>query len=267
MPTFLRYTTHVHLDDRLVGGIPALSGDPDVRSAQVQAWIKTQSGEVAPATLETEVANDPTHPVQRHGDEEQAPLNAFRRDDRGLFIEARQVKAMLKEASQRLGLLQKKRGTRQVLQHDLYVRAVGDDQSQKLHLSHFDPQSGELRPIMRPDGIDERPISVITRQGPRTALKRSEYVVRPHISFDIYLLDAAPGKGRLGSRELADILDLSQWLGLGADRSQGAGGFEVVGVVGPFQVEVNNVRDILKPYEVPEAEATDVGEDAVVEGP
>jgi hypothetical protein len=90
-------------------------------------------------------------------------------------METRQVKAMLRESAQRLGITKKVRGSRQVVQHDLHVRAL--DGSQKLRLG-----------VTEPDGKDQRPISVVTRQGPRTAIKRFEYVTERSVTFDIRLL-------------------------------------------------------------------------------
>jgi hypothetical protein len=123
--------------------------------------------------------------------------------------------------------------------------------SQKLHLMRTDA-NGQWNYITSPDGIDERPISVMTRQGPRTAIKRSEYVLRPFVTFDVCILHDGIGKGIIGPRELAGILDLAQWLGLGADRSQGSGTFSVESVRGPRDITVMNVYDLVQPYEAPE---------------
>lgn len=260
MPTFHAYSVHLLLDDRIVGGVPALELDKNARAEQVESWIKTQSGKDVPPQLAKEALGDPDHP--EGNEEDGSPLNVFKRDEKGLFVEGRQVKAMLRESAQRLGLLTSKRGTRQVIQHDIHVRAPEDTESQKLYLERVDAH-GEMNYITAPDGIDERPISVMTRQGPRTAIKRSEFVMRPHVRFDIYVLADGMGKNLVGSKELANMLDLSQWLGLGADRSQGAGCFEVKGVRGPRDVLVSRVYDLIKPYEAPEFQ--DVGKDEVVE--
>jgi hypothetical protein len=262
MPTFHRYTTHIRMEDRLVGGIPALEGEPEARQKQLDAWVKAQAGTPAPPNLSDEIAADSDIPDMEDG----TPLNTFKRDHLGLYIEGRQVKAMMREAAQRLGFLQSKRGTRQVIQHDIHIRNTEDTDSQKLYIMRFDPQSGELRVLERPDGIDERPISVITRQGPRTALKRSEYCIQPDIRFDIFILHDGLGKGIIGARELAGILDLGQWLGLGADRSQGAGGFDVVNVVGPQEMTFRSVYDLIKPYEAPEFGQQEEREGVVEQG-
>jgi hypothetical protein len=119
----------------------------------------------------------------------------FRQDGQGIYIEARQVKAMLREAAQRLGIIKQVRGARQVVQHDLYVRAL--DGSQKLRLNYNGLS------VIEPHGKDQRPISVVTRQGPRTAIKRFEYVTERSVTFDIRLLADGVGDGLLTSRSCA----------------------------------------------------------------
>jgi hypothetical protein len=209
------YEAEVRFVDRIVGGIPVIPEGTD-RADAYEKWARGQ-----------EVENDPTFekPLgQALAAEDDMPVTAdqiegletgFRADDLGLYIEARQVKAMLRESAQRLGLIKKVRGTRQVLQHDLLVRA--QDGSQKLHLG-----------VEEPTGKDSRPISVVTRQGPRTAIKTFSYVTEPVLTFRIKVLAGGVGDGIIDLDTLQDMLDFGGDLGLGADRSQGEGTFELV---------------------------------------
>jgi hypothetical protein len=82
--------------------------------------------------------------------------------------------------------------------------------------------------LAAPDSVDSRPISVVTRQGPRTALKRFEFVVQPRITFQILVLANGVGNGLIGEEELRRMLEFGGMLGIGADRSQGEGVFTVV---------------------------------------
>ena len=206
----------IEFEDRLVGGVPATlsSDDREAREKAYQEWVAQQTGEDAPESLVNELAEDPDMPVVEIG-----PLNAFKRDEDGIYVEARQVKAMLKEAAQRLGIVVRQRGARQVLQHDLHVRDDLDQRTQKLHPY---PSKKDA------DGIDERPISVMTRQGPRTAIKRFEYLEQVQIAFHVKVLKGGVGDNKVTAANLAQMLELGGWLGLGADRSQGAGLFNVV---------------------------------------
>lgn len=209
--TWTTYTATIEISDRLIGGIP-ITNEGD-RPDAFKGWLRGQQldntdVESLADTL-TDVPDMPT------GDGEEVLGTSFRADDDGLYIEARQIKAMLREAAQRLGIIKRVRGSRQVVQHDLHIR--GTDGSQKIHLGRT-----------QPDGTDTRPISVMTPQGPRTSIKRFDYVVAPTLVFEIRLLDGGVGAGLIGEEELRDMLELGGMLGLGADRSQGEGTFILV---------------------------------------
>jgi hypothetical protein len=166
-------------------------------------------------TLPEMLAEDPDMPVTV--DEIEGLETGFRRDEDGIYIEARQVKAMIRESAQRLGLIKQVRGMRQVVQHDLHVRAT--DGSQKLRLGDS------------PDGTDSRPIAVVTRQGPRTSIKRFQYVNQPTLTFDLWVLAGGVADGICDEQKLRDVLEFGGWLGLGADRSQGEGTFTLTQLV------------------------------------
>jgi hypothetical protein len=207
------YTVTIQFNDRCIGGIPIASenGRIDV----YRGWLKGQDIEDDPTftkPLAEALADDPDMPVA--SDDEVVGISGFRRDDNGLYIEARQVKAMLKEAAQRLGYVKAKRGARQVLQHDLHVRA-SNGAGQKLYLGKSEP-----------DGIETRPIAVVTPQGPRSSIKAFEFVTNEQrLSWRVRVLADGIGNGIIGEDELSAMLELGQELGLGADRSQGEGTF------------------------------------------
>jgi hypothetical protein len=213
MTSWAKYRTTITIEDRLVGGIPVVPAGAD-RADAYEQWARGQGVE-PPASEELAgmLAEEDDMPVAVADVE--GLETGFRSDEEGLYIEARQVKAMLREAAQRLGLIKRTRGLRQVVQHDLHVRAT--DGSQKLHLGRAEP-----------DGRDQRPISVVTRQGPRTAIKRYAYVTQPTLVFDVLVLAGGVGDGLVGPDELRAMLELGGMLGLGADRSQGEGCFRLI---------------------------------------
>jgi hypothetical protein len=209
------YEVEIQINDRLVGGIPIVPEGAE-RADAYEAWARGQGVEEAPGfeqTLSEALAEEPDMPVTT---EEVAGLETgFRSDEEGIYVEARQVKAMLKEAAQRLGIIKTVRGSRQVLQHDLIVRSA--DGGQKLHLG-----------LAEPSGKDSRPISVVTRQGPRTAIRRFDYASQPTIRFVVRVLAGGVGDGLVNEEKLRDMLEFGGELGLGADRSQGEGTFTVL---------------------------------------
>ena len=224
MPEFTRYAVTVQFNDRIVGGIPIVPEGAD-RADAYEAWARGQDVEQpAAAELAEKLADDPDMPAAV--DEVEGLETGFRRDDDGIYIEARQVKAMLREAAQRLGIIKTVRGSRQVVQHDLHVRA--QDGTQKLRLTRGVSRANHPLPVSDPDGKDQRPISVVTRQGPRTAIKRFEYVTEAAISFDVMVLAGGVGDGLVDEAKLREMIEFGGYLGLGADRSQGEGTFALV---------------------------------------
>ena len=156
-------------------------------------------------------------------DEAEKMWCGFKRDERGLYLEDRQVKALLKEASTMLGIAKKNRGWRQVLQHGTFIKPA------RLYLGKHEP-----------DGTDERVIHVMTPQGKRSAFKRNDFVVGAKIAFQIWVTNghaaALPKRGKQEESEarggaevfLGDSLAFGQDIGLGANRSQSFGAYELL---------------------------------------
>jgi len=74
--------------------------------------------------------------------------------------------------------------------------------------------------VKKPDGHVESAIHVMTPRGPRSALKRCDYVQQAHATFEIWVAGEAVTK-----KDLEQLLTLGQEIGLGASRSQGYGKF------------------------------------------
>jgi hypothetical protein len=210
------YDVEIQIIDRIIGGIPIVPAGAD-RADAYEAWARGQGVEDDPSfeqPLVEALAEDDDMPVTVE-DVEGLETGFRSSPELGLYIECRQVKAMLRESAQRLGIIKKVRGSRQVLQHDLLVRAP--DGTQKLPLG-----------LQEPSGKDTRPISVVTRQGPRTAIRRFDYCVQPTLTFRVSILAGGVGDGLLDEEKLRDMLEFGGTLGLGADRSQGEGCFELL---------------------------------------
>ena len=83
--------------------------------------------------------------------------------------------------------------------------------------------------VAEPTRHEQRPIHVMTAQGPRTSIKRTEIVDNVEIAFTIRRCKGR-GKQAVSESVLMAILDYAQTVGLGADRSQGYGQFEILSV-------------------------------------
>jgi hypothetical protein len=133
-------------------------------------------------------------------------------------IETRQVKAMIREAAQRTGLI-KRLQMKQVIQHDLVIRA--EDNGDFLDLGAEDVT-----------GICERPIHVQTPQGPRSSIAMNEFVAGGTLTFVLKVFRGGVAKETLTEERLIECLDFAEEFGaLGANRAQGFGRFTVKEVV------------------------------------
>lgn len=72
--------------------------------------------------------------------------------------------------------------------------------------------------------VEERPIQVMTMRGPRTSIKRVEFARNVTLNFRLRVLRDELVTGE----QLRTILEYAQDGGIGADRSQGSGTFDLI---------------------------------------
>ena len=199
------YSVTIRIRSRLCGGTPK---NPELLRGRIAA---TPEHDDATTTEQEKTARDallePT---------EEKSWNGFRGDaEKGLYIECRQVKALFKEAATMLRLTTDKRGSKQIFQHGFEIKSpTGDD---RLYLG-----------TKTPTDFAEGPIHVQTPQGPRTAIKRVDFVEGTEITFEIWVLSTHASETRhIGESDIVQMLTFGQENGIGADRSQGHGKFDV----------------------------------------
>jgi hypothetical protein len=228
---FTVYRVELSFEDRIMGGIPR---DPKV----IEGWLKSKAGitdkrELAQVVGRTMAENGNEHSAldeivksfqdmdadevynlidkASEGMASQQHLNGFKRDEHGLYIEDRQVKAMLKEstnilfAGERWG--KTKKGPRSFVAERIYVRPG------RIHLNTNEP-----------DGIELVVGHVSDKMGKRSTLTYHEYVERPVISFDLEVL-----RDEITLEQWAELWTHAERNGLGALRSQSYGRFDVTG--------------------------------------
>lgn len=188
--------------DHLVGGIPS---DPKV----AEGWIKKTMGADNQDIINELVSKtmvDRGLEVGAAVDEvvKTTKLNGFKRDDQGLYIEGRQLKACIKEAAnirwaqERWGPT--KKGTKSFFAEHVFV--VED----RLHLG-----------VHEPTGIQQRFVS--TFRG--TGIQYEEYVEEAEVNFTIRSdYDFTPS-------QISDLWLTAEQQGIGATRSQSFGRFNV----------------------------------------
>jgi len=199
------YRVTIAVRDRVCGGMPK-------NKELIKTWVESTTGY---ADEKSEKLTQENAELVVNEVAEKSWID-FPEDKQGLFIPARNVKAMLKQSASLLGVTKKKLGSKQILAEGMEVKAVnGHD---RIYLGK--------KTI---DGTDESAIHVMTAQGPRTALRRMDYVTKPTLTFEIWVLGtAALEKRHVGEAELVEILTHAQENGCGASRSQGEGKFDVV---------------------------------------
>ena len=224
-----RYAVTIRMRDRLVGGIPETE---DLIAAHIRArtghddeQTKTQIAEVlasrkAAKTPKAAAKADAEFAALTEEKVEEAVekcSNGFLADECGLYIHSRNIKAMLRESWDLAQISKKQRGAKQVQQHGLEVKAPGG----KHERIYFDRK--------RPDGHEEKPIHVMTPQGPRDSLKRNDFVSGVTLRFEIWVYRVNHNETRhIGEETWIAMLTHAQENGLGADRSQLHGKFDVI---------------------------------------
>lgn len=150
-------------------------------------------------------------------DEEYQPgWSTFKTDDSGIYYEGRCIRGHIKDcALQVAGFFPETKNFRAKLVNRVYVA------DSKIRLT----RDGQA--LTKVDGYETRYIQVMTRQGPRSAIKWIDYVDSPAIAFRVRIM--ADNIIRL--EHLHAVLDYGSIHGLGAERSQGWGRYKVVAVV------------------------------------
>ncbi len=197
------YTVRLHVE-RLVGGIPK-------NPALIQGWLKGR-GITGGVEIET-MAKEEAAKLGASAIEE-AAWKGFYQDAESLFIEPRNIRGLLKQSARAIP----DGGTKT-------IKAALKKLTDNLAIS-----PSRIRPTRNgtvftaPDGSEERAVHVMTPQGPRTALKRSDYVMHADLDFSL-----TPSHPDLKEAWLRDLLEYAaEFLGVGSDVSQDEGKFRVV---------------------------------------
>lgn len=201
------------LCERLTGGLPA-------HEELLGAWMESRNAkpltppDVAARTSEPidRVAAQEARVAELADDEEIARRHTvvFARDAGGLpAYEGRQFAGALKEAANILKKPFDVNNFRARLVERVFVCE---------HYASFPSEALS---------IEERTISVMTRQGPRTSIKRSEVATNVQIAFTLHVL----ADGIVKPTFLEQMVLYTCLNGLGADRSQGSGRCRMVDFV------------------------------------
>jgi hypothetical protein len=216
---FTRYRIAIRMANKIMGGTPK---DPKV----IEGWIKTKMGIEQGDELRAMVARtmiDMGHDLSEDPTVAQLDAaiaasvadkstNGFKRDAAGLYIEGRQIKALLKEnisivyGKARFGPTLK--GGKGFLAERVFV------EEDNIPLGRTEP-----------DGVEMFIGHVTGPQGPRSTLTYYEYCQRPELTFTLASLQDC-----IKSDQWEAIFEQAEQNGLGALRSQGHGRFTLLSV-------------------------------------
>jgi len=200
------FDCRIQIKDRLMGGIPH---SPEL----IKGWLGSKFAEEKDRD---KIAKATASELKEMADsKEDGTWNGFKFDEKeGLYVESRQVKAMIKEAAS-------------VLRVKLGIAAFKAKVAERIFIEPDKIFLGR----MEPDGREERPISAMTAMGPINALKRTDYIETPVLEFRIKALNdplVAKNKDKIHPEAyLPLLLGYAQDNGFGADRSQGYGQFHM----------------------------------------
>lgn len=211
---WIYFDAEIQIENRLMGGVPKA---PDT----IKSWIKTKTGLDGDSLENAVIRTKQEMGIDVMTEEEieklsEASWRGFKGGNgEGLYIEARQVKAAIKEAAN-------------ICKDLLGIKAFKAKIAERVFVH---PEKIGLG-VDKPTGWIEGPVHAMTARGPITSLKRVDYVERPVLAFRLKVFNegikAASGEKLAPEDFLPVLLEYASENGLGADRSQEQGKFGVL---------------------------------------
>lgn len=212
------YKVTLHLID-IAGGTPA---DPKMIDGWIAATNKEKTDEERKKLVE---ATKEELPEIAEGKQTQAWVR-LKQDETGAYIEGRCLKAALKEAANiiksRVKVPGKNGEEKAATALKSKVAETVFVMDEKIYL-----RNGDGKPITGDPPTEERPVHVMTRQGPRTSIKVTDVLRDVHIEFTVRVAQT----GAVTERALFSAIAYLENLGIGGDRSQGRGRAKHMNVV------------------------------------
>lgn len=201
---------------RVVGALPK---DPNVIDTWVESRGKKHGRDPKEIAELKEKVKDETVPQTEEDIEKN--WKGFKYDDTSIYLESRCVKANIREGLSTLDYMKGKgsMAVKQAFQHGLFV------QPQRIRFY----RNGKL--ITEPEGQQDRVLHVMTMRGMRDCLSREDYVEEgATVSFKVRIVVPSGGDRKspyITETMLKEALEVGQWVGLGASRSQGFGTYKI----------------------------------------
>ncbi len=188
------YGVVLRIRERIMGGVPK-------SEELIEPWLR---GRGNPPAAAKEIGDKVREEVEL--EETERAWTTFKGNpEDGYYVEGRQIKAMLKDAAKASQATKKVPALLSKISHGLEVIPSRIVLADKL------------------DGYEERPVHAMTARGPRTSLKRMDYIVQPTVQFEFVV-----GSPDITEEVLGFLLEYAETFeGLGASVSQGEGKFDI----------------------------------------
>lgn len=204
---FRKYRVTWKFRNEFAAGIPE---NPEALLAFLEARAPERRPEDA-IPLE-ELAEQVAQEIHQPSTEREAALTTtFKEKNGALVYEARGVKAHIKDCAS-------------VLSKMLGITAFKAKVANRADIKpQFIPLTRNGQPITEVDGSEIRPVTTMTRLGPRTAVKIVKYVLAPELTFELLVLD----DGVITEQHLRSIFQYGGNVkGAGQDRGLGWGRYD-----------------------------------------
>jgi len=203
-----KYDVVIRVRDRLMANLPTSFGAlKHIAKRQLLEEKKEPTEEEIELRAEELLGELPEETAE---EKPEVVLLAFQRDQNGLYLMERNIKGLLKEAGRRLHI----RGCRDAINHGVFVKP------EKIYLT----RNG--KPITHADGIIKTGIRGIVKRQIITALKRAEYVTKPELRFQLWIVKSE-ARRLFTEKTLEEMWNLAEEIGLAGDRALGEGKFYV----------------------------------------
>tara|TARA_B100000427_G_C15518096_1_gene599108 strand:+ start:3785 stop:4486 length:702 start_codon:yes stop_codon:yes gene_type:complete len=201
---FQKYEVELKFRNRIYGGLPK---SKDV----IKGWIEAKGLDEDTVTKDLDL-----------DEETEKVTTGFKSDELGVYIGDYAIKAAIKQYTSLMKITQKKRGTKNTVSEALFVKGIYGDEliESKVHFH-------ELR--SEADGVEEFCGHVTTMQGKRSILKNMEYIEKPTIKFQLWILESRmQAVKELKEEDILRVLVFGQECGIGSARSFEKGKYDLI---------------------------------------
>jgi hypothetical protein len=204
-----KYEVELHFITPFASSTPKNQNDIEamlIARAPSDKELKRRQEAGDPITTIPELVEQVAQEVEA-GEEVERGYATFKRDENGLYYEARCVRAHIKDCANQLQKFLDIKSLRAKVVNRVYVEPA------KIYLDKSEP-----------DGNETRIVHAMTMKGPRSSLKTIDYVDKPTLKFRLKVLE-----DDVVSRDILEaIFEYGGEHGMGQERSQDWGKYELV---------------------------------------